>query len=142
MSLFLEAQMISFFFLPLGQIFSASQWITCGCHMLENVSEGRCFWCWLPFSDATLVMHGMCDIWNLICCGGVSYSKQIYLSLEYPMRRNCFLENQASIFLKCSKKIPGIGGEAKRTRTSLAVLNIRILQKLLLVWHNLPPSCI
>lgn len=44
--------------LPLGQIFSASQWIMCGFNMWGNVNEGRGFCCWLPFGDATLVIHG------------------------------------------------------------------------------------
>lgn len=42
--------------LPLGQRFSASQWITCGFNMLGNVNEGRGFCCWLPFGDLILGM--------------------------------------------------------------------------------------
>lgn len=124
-----------FFFSPLGQIFSASQWITGDCRMLKNGSEGRGFWCWLAFSVATLIMHGMCGIWNLVCNRGVSYSPQIYRSLEHPMCRNYFDENQSST-LNVHKKAQE--DEDQETISSFEY----IFLKLLFVWHNLCPACI
>lgn len=49
-------------------------------------------------------MHGICDIWNSFRHRGVSCNKQIYLSFEYPIYGNYFIENHSSIFLDHAKE--------------------------------------